>query len=167
MLANVGGDQAKRNRKTYAPDPAQLLLGPGFENRHVEAVADTVGGGRDARDAGAHNGNLGPGQLSIGPGRAGRQRVVDEPLDDLVDEEEGVEQRVGKLRPGRHGVLPQRRQCWDEERRSRSASPPCHAHKYRNMCRAPYLHHHGPGTPDGWSTVRIHRIVRRCKPGAR
>ena len=65
-------------------------------------MANAVRGRSDTRDAGANDGDLGPVKLTIGAGRVGRDGFGDDPLQELVDEEERVEERVCDLSFGGH-----------------------------------------------------------------
>jgi len=70
-------------------------------------MPDTMRRGRDARDTGANDGDFRPSQRlpsTIGTRRCGRQDQIYEPLEDLEDEEERVEDGVWKPREERHHV---------------------------------------------------------------
>ena len=91
---------------TYAPDATHgILIGAGLKDGHVEAMADAVRRGGNTGDSGADDGNLGPAELIVGLGRARRERVGDDGLDELVEEQQRVKEEVDGLRLGSHLVV--------------------------------------------------------------
>lgn len=70
-------------------------------------MAYAVRSSSNTRNTSTDNSNLWPGQFSIRFRRVRRQEGVDEPLDDLVQEEERIEEGIRKLRPGSHCVSTQ------------------------------------------------------------
>jgi len=71
-----------------------LVLGAGFEDDHVEAMADAVRCRSHARDTGADDGNFGRAEAGPGARRARGEDFVKEPLEELESEEERVEDWV-------------------------------------------------------------------------
>lgn len=65
-------------------------------------MADAVRSSSNTRNASTDDSNLWSGQFRIRLGRVRRQCVVDEPLDNLVEEEERIEKGIRKLRSGGH-----------------------------------------------------------------
>lgn len=93
-----GGEEAVHERVDLeargvvdlGPDAAESFAGAGFEEVDVEAMADTVGCGRDAGQTCSDDCNLRSAQCSAGSGGIRREEEGDEVLDPLVDEVDGV-----------------------------------------------------------------------------
>ena len=89
-------------RPAYTPDSAKIILGPGFEDDHVKPMADAMGCRRDAGDPRADNCDLWATKMSAGAGRVRREDLVRQPLYELVQKQDWVEDRVPHLGIGTH-----------------------------------------------------------------
>lgn len=78
----------------YTPYTAQGLLVSGFEDLYIEAMADTVGSSRYTSKTGTDNGNLWSLKLSSQGRCIWRVELIEEPLKNLVQEQNWVVEAV-------------------------------------------------------------------------
>lgn len=79
-----------------------MVLSAGFKYHDVESVADAVGGAGHASDAGADDGDSGPGENRFTAWGLWREDFAYQPLQQLEDEEDGVKKGVVYLRFAGH-----------------------------------------------------------------
>lgn len=80
--------------KAYTPNPTQVFPRSSLEDMNVESMADTMARSRHTRQSSSDDGDLRSTEIRTGLWRIGREDEVHEPLDDLVDESEWVEEWV-------------------------------------------------------------------------
>lgn len=86
----------------YAPNTTEPFPWPRLKNRHVKAMANTVSSRRNASESSTDDGNFWTLQLDVLRGCIGSNDRVNDPLQQLVEEEEWVEERIRDARVSRH-----------------------------------------------------------------
>lgn len=80
--------------RTYTPNASQTVPTAALENNNIETMADTVSCSSNSSNSSADNGDFGALEGLITGRRVRREGFADDPLEDLVEEEEGMKQGV-------------------------------------------------------------------------
>lgn len=104
----------------YTPNSTESFPWPRLKNRHVKAMANTVSRRRNASQSSTDDGNFWTLQLGVLRGCIGSNGRVNDPLQQLVEEEEWVEERIRDARVSRHGCGSYSKVSEEEENTSES-----------------------------------------------
>ena len=81
---------ARRGWLTYAPDTSQVFPRTCLEDLHIESMPNTMRSSRNTSQTSSNDGNLWSSKLRSRPWRVGRKKLIQKPLDELVEENEGM-----------------------------------------------------------------------------
>jgi len=79
---------------THTPDTSEVLSRSCLENPNIKAMANAMCCRRDAGKTSSNDGNLWSTYVCMWWRRSWRQQLVDKPLPDLVEDNEGMQERV-------------------------------------------------------------------------